>query len=100
MLPFLGDLGRVTIRGGVDLDDWSDVCLVTTAAGDWLVIRWVAAAGDWLAVRWVAGEGDRLEVHWKAGAEIGSSWPKESLSSLLWVDKMWIDASGTDTELG
>ena len=74
------------------LDDWSEVYLVATAAGDWLAVRWVAAAGgwlevcwvaavgNWLAVRWVAGEGDWLEVRWMAGAEFSSSWPK------VWFD--------------
>ena len=72
--------GRVTVGGGVDLNDWSEVRLVTTAAGDWSAVRWVAAAGDWLEVRWLAGEGVSLEVRWVAGAEFGSSWPKVSLS--------------------
>ena len=67
LLPFLGILGRVTVGGGLDLDHWSDVCLVTPAAGDWLVIPWVAAVGDWLEVRWVAAAGDWLAVRWVAG---------------------------------
>ena len=93
-------LGRVTIGGRGDLDDWMEVCLVTTAAGDRSAVCLVAAAGDWLAVcclvgeddwleiRWMAGEGDWLEVQWVAGAEFGSSWPKVSVSSSFWVDKM------------
>ena len=62
LLPFLVFFfGIVTVGGGgVDLDDWSEVCLITTAAGDWSAVRWVAAAGDWLEVRWVAGEGGWL----------------------------------------
>ena len=84
------------------------VRLVTTAAVDWLAARWVVAAGDllavrwlagegdWLEVRWVTGEGDWLEIGWVAGAESSSSWSKVSVLSSLWVDKMWIDASGTD----
>ena len=32
---FLVFLGRVTVGGWVDLDDWSEVCLVTTAVGEW-----------------------------------------------------------------
>ena len=51
-------LGRVTIGGRVDLDDWMEVCLVTTAAGDWSAVCLVAAAGDWLAVRCLVGEDD------------------------------------------
>ena len=40
-------LGRVTVGGGgADLDDWSEVPLVATAAGHWLAVYWVAAAGD------------------------------------------------------
>ena len=93
-------LGRLTVGGGVDLDDSSEVRLVTTAASDWPAVRWVAAAGDWLEVRWVGvaggwlavqwltGEGDWLEVRWVGGegdqlnvlcvaeAKFGSSWPK------------------------
>ena len=151
-------MGRVTVGEGVDLDDWSEVCLVTTAAsnwlavrwvatagdwlvvrqlagegdwlevrwvatagdwlvvrqlageGDWLEVRWVATAGDWLVVRWLAGEGDGLEVRWVAGegdwsevrwvagTEFRSSWPKVLVSSSFWIDKMWIDASGTYTD--
>ena len=118
---FLVFLGRVNVAGGVDLDDWLEVRLVTTAAGDWLMVSWVAAtgdwlevcwveaAGDWLAVRWsagegdwlevcwVAGEGDRLKVRWVAGAEFGLSWPKVSVYSSFWVDKIWIDAFGANT---
>ena len=116
-------LGRVNVAGGVDLDDWLEVRLVTTAAGDWLMVSWAAAtgdwlevcwveaAGDWLAVRWsagegdwlevcwVAGEGDRLKVRWVAGAEFGLSWHKVSVYSSFWVDKIWIDAFGANTEL-
>ena len=116
-------LGRVTVGRGVGLDDWLEVRLVLTAAGDWSAVRWVAAAGDWLKLRWVAaasdwlvvrslaeegaslevgwvaGEGNWLEVCWVAGAEFRSSWPKVSVSSLFWADKMWIDASGADAEL-
>ena len=104
-------LGRVTVEGGVDLDDWLEICLVAAAAvdwlavrwlaeeGDWLEVRWVVGEGDWLEVRWVVGEGDWLEVRWVAGAEFRSSWSKVLVSSSFWVDKMWIDASGTDTEL-
>ena len=77
--------------------DRLEVCWVP-AAGDWLGVRWLVG-GDWLEVCWVAGEGDWLEVRWVEGAEFGSSWPKALVSSLFWVDKMWIDASGTDTEL-
>ena len=68
-------IGKVKI---LYLDDWPEVYLVTTAAGDWLAARSVAAAGEWLevcwvatgnwlAVRWVAGEVDWLEVCWVAG---------------------------------
>ena len=64
---FLVFLGKVTVRGGVDLDDWSDICLVATAAGDWSAVRWVAAAADWLAVHWLTGKGDWLEMRWVAG---------------------------------
>ena len=60
-------LGRVTVGEGVDLDDWSAIRLVTTAAGDWLVVRWVAAAGDWFEVPWVVVECDWLVVRWFAG---------------------------------
>ena len=67
------------------------------AGGDWLAVRWLAGEGNWLEVRWVAEEGDWLEVSWVTGAEFVSSWPKVSVSSTFWVDKMWIDASGTDT---
>ena len=84
-------LGRVTVGRGEDLDDWSEVHLVTTdewlrvswmaAAGDWLEVRWVAAEGDWLLVCWLAGKGDWLEVRWVEGAKIGSFWPKISVSS-------------------
>ena len=77
-------LGRLTIVGGVNFDDWSEVRLVTTAAGDWLEVCWVAGEGDW------------LEVCWVARAEFASSWPRVSISSPFLVDKMWIDASGTD----
>ena len=93
---FLVFLGRVTAGGGVDLDDWSEVRLVTTAAGDWSAVRWVAAACDWFTVRWVAEEGDWFEVRWVPGAEFGSSWPKVSVSSSFWVDKTWIHDPGTD----
>ena len=34
-----------------------------------------------------------------AGAEFGSSWPKVSVSCSFWVDKMCINAYGTNTEL-
>ena len=84
-------LGRVTVGRGEDLDDWSEVHLVTTdewlrvswmaAAGDWLEVRWVAAEGDWLLVCWLAGKGDWLEVRWVEEAKIGSFWPKISVSS-------------------
>ena len=80
-------LGRVTLRDRVQLGDWSEVRLVTTTAGDWLTVHWVAPAGDWLEVRWVAG------------TEFGSSWPKVLVSLSFWIEKMWIDASGTETEL-
>ena len=78
--------------------DWLEVHWVAAAAGNWLAVRWLAG-GDWLEVHWVTGEGDWLEVCWVAGAEFGSSWPKVLVSSSFWVDKMWIDASGTDMEL-
>ena len=60
-------LGRVTVGGGVDLDDWSEVHLVTTAAGDWFAVRWVAIAGDWLEVRWVTAAGVWLVERWLTG---------------------------------
>ena len=102
---FLVFLRWVTVGGGVGLDEWSEVRLVTTTAGDWLAVCWVATAGDrfevrrmatagdwsavcwvattgdWLAVHWLAREGDWLEVRWVAGAEFDSSWPKVSVSS-------------------
>ena len=104
-------LGKVTVEGEVDLDEWSEVHLVTTAAVDWLTVHCVAAAGDWLAVRWLTGEGDWLEVRWVAkegawfevhqvaAAEFDSSWPKSSVSSSIWVDKVWIYTSGNASEL-
>ena len=100
----LSGLSSLSLLEKWRLDDWSEVYLVTTAAGDWLAVRWVAAAGgslevcwvaavgnwlavrwvagevDWLEVCWVAGEGDWLEVRWMAGAEFSSSWPK------VWFD--------------
>ena len=92
-------MGRLTVGGGVNFDDWSEVRLVTTAAaGDWLAVCWVEGEGDWLEVCWVAGEGDWLEVCWVARAEFASSWPRVSVSSSFLVEKMWIDASGTDME--
>ena len=69
---FLVFLDRVTLGGGLDFDEWSEVRLVTTASGDQSAARWVAAAGDW------------LEVHWVAGAGFGSSWPKVQVLSLFW----------------
>ena len=60
-------LGRVTLEGGVDLDAWSEIHLVTTAAGEWSAVHWVAAAGDWLEVRWTVPADDWLAVHWLAG---------------------------------
>ena len=107
-------LGRVTVGGGVDLDGWSEVRLVTTAAGDWSAVRWVAAAGDWLEVRWVAteggwlavrwlagednwlevrwdaGGGDWLEVRWVAAAEFISSWPKYRFHLRFGQTKCWL----------
>ena len=47
----------------------------------------------------MAEEGDWLEVGQVAGAKFGSSGLKVSVSSSFWVDKMWIEVSGTDTEL-
>ena len=67
--------------------------------GHWLEVHWLAGEDDWLELCWVAAEGDWLEVRWVAGAEFGSSWPKLLVASSFWIDKMWIDASGTDTEL-
>ena len=64
---FLVFLGKVTVGGGVDLDDWSEVHLVTTAAGDWFAVRWVAIAGDWLEVRWVIAAGVWLVERWLTG---------------------------------
>ena len=57
--------GRVTVEEVVDLDNWFEVHLVTTAAGEWLAVRWVAAAAvDWLEVHWVAAAGDWWKVCW------------------------------------
>ena len=72
---FLVFLGGVTVGGRADFDDCSEVRLATTPPGDWLTVRWVATS------------------------EFSSLWPKVSVSSLFWVNKKWIDTSGTDTEL-
>ena len=79
-------------KGGEDLDDWPEVRWVA-AADDWLAVHWLAGEGDWFEVRWVTGEGDWLEIRWIEGAEFGSSWPKVSVSSSFWVDKIWIHSS-------
>ena len=60
-------LGRLTVLGGVDLDEWLEVRLVTTAADDWLTVHWVAAAGDCLVVRWVEALGDWFKIRRVAG---------------------------------
>ena len=78
---FLLFLGRLTVGGGVDLDNSSKLCLVTTAAGDWSAVRWVAAAGDWLEVRWVAVAGDWLAVQWLTGE--GD-----------WLEERWVAGEG------
>ena len=59
-------LGRVNVGGVVDLDGWLGVRLITTAVGNWSVVRWVEVAGDWLAGHWLAGEDDWLQVRWVA----------------------------------
>ena len=59
MLVFLG---RITVGGGVYLDSWLEVLLVTTAAGDWLAVHLLECEGDWLEVCGVAEQGDWLAV--------------------------------------
>ena len=66
---FLLFLSRVTVARGIGLGDWSEVRLVTTAAGNWLAVRWIAVAGDWFEVGWVEAIINWFKVRCLAGED-------------------------------